>query len=387
MPSRDFVHKYPNSLEFQVALPNRGMGMAATAVSRSGAFVHEIARSPPVACWYAPAMRDELAGAILAAGLGTRLRPVTDLCPKPLVPIVGRPLLEYGIEALTALGIDAIGINLFHLAERIPAALGHRSEHLQYVFETTLAGTGGGLRGIAARLPRVTLVCINGDALFDFDLHAALAHHRASGAVATLVLRRPRPDEPFGRVAIDSTDQIQRIAEVNGREPDRDDLRFGIYTGVQIVSPALVDALPAAGECDVLRTAYRDRLAAGDRITGFFVPDDALWLDVGNEARLLDAQRAVLNGARAAAARLPAADALGVRVDPSAVLEAGVRLEGPCAVLAGAVVEAGARLGPGTVVDRGATVAAGAELEDCLIWSGARATGRVRGRVVLPDGP
>jgi mannose-1-phosphate guanylyltransferase len=319
-------------------------------------------------------MHDDIAGAVLAAGLGTRLRPVTDRCPKPLVPVVGRPLLAYALDALAAVGIREIGVNLHHLADRIPAALAHRPERLHFVVEETLAGTGGGLRGIAARLPRRTILCVNGDALFDFDLAAVLAHHHASRSVATLVLRRPRPEEPFGRVGVDATDQIQRIAEVEGREPHRNDLRFGVYTGVQIVSPALVDALPPAGECDVLRTAYRDRLAAGDRITGYFVPDDALWLDVGNEARLLDAQRAVL-------AREPGGPS---KIDPSAVIGPGVVFEAPCAVLAGATVGAGARIGPGCVVDQGAQVAPGADLENCLVWTGARAEGRIRDRVVLP---
>lgn len=331
---------------------------------------------------YGPAM--EIVGAILAAGLGTRLRPVTDHCPKPLVPVGGVPLLEYGIEALAAAGVRHLGINLYHLADQIPPALAHRPERIEFVTETTLAGTGGGLRGIAARLPRATILCANGDALFDFDLRAALAAHRESGASATLMLRRPRPEETFGRVAVDGDGQIQRIAEVEGLAPNRPDLQFGVYTGVQFVEPAIIDALPPEGECDVLRTAYRARLLAGDRIGAFWVPDDALWLDVGNEERMLAAQRAVLRGARAATARLPAADAGGVRVDAGAVVEPGARLEGPCALLAGARVAAGARVGPNTVVDRGAQVAADADLENVLVFPGATARGPLRARVVLP---
>ncbi len=326
----------------------------------------------------------EIVGAILAAGLGTRLRPVTDHCPKPLVPVGGVPLLEYGIEALAAAGVRHLGINLFHLADRIPPALAHRPETIEFVTEPVLAGTGGGLRGIAARLPRTTLLCANGDAQFDIDLRAALAAHRAPGAQATLVLRRPRPEETFGRVGVDGDGQIQRIAEVEGLAPHRPDLTFGVYTGVQIVEPGLVDALPPEGECDVLRTAYRARLLAGDRIGAYWVPDDALWLDVGNEERMLAAQAAVLAGARAGTARLPPADARGVRVDPTAVIDREAHLEGPCAVLAGAHVEAGARVGPNTVVDRGARVAADADLAGVLVWPGVTARGYVRERVILP---
>ncbi len=322
-------------------------------------------------------------GAVLAAGLGTRLRPLTDLCPKPLVPVCGVPLLEYALDALAELGIADIGVNLFHLADQIPTALAHRTERLRLVTETTLAGTGGGLRGIAAVLPRATVVCCNGDALFDFDLSAALEHHRRTGAMATLVLRRPRPEEPFGRVAVDGKGQLQRIAEVRGLDPDRDDLTYGVYTGVQIVEPELVDALPPVGECDVLRTAYARRLLEGARITAHFVPDDALWVDVGTPERLLAAQRAVLG--LKSHARLPPQVDPGVFVAPDAQLGHGVRLEGPCVVLAGARIGDGAHLGANVVVERGAGVAAGAWVEDTLVWRGACARGRVTSQIVLPD--
>lgn len=325
-------------------------------------------------------------GAVLAAGLGTRLRPLTDTCPKPLVPVCGVPLLEYAIDALAALGIADIGINLFHLAERIPSALAHRTERLTFVTETELWGTGGGLRGIAARLPARTLLACNGDALFDFDLGPALAHHRASGAMATLVLRRPRPEEPFGRVAVDATGQIQRIAEVRGLEPDRDDLVFGVFTGIQLLEPAMIAAIPPEGACDILRSAYARRLAEGARVTAYFVPDDAPWLDVGTPERLLAAQRAVLGGARRTSARLPPERAPGVFVAADARIATDARLIAPCAVLAGAVIEPGAHLGPEVVVEPGARVRTGVRLERALVCAGACAASDAADALILAGG-
>jgi mannose-1-phosphate guanylyltransferase len=325
-------------------------------------------------------------GAILAAGLGTRLRPLTDHRPKPLVPVAGVPLVEYALEALVRAGIGHVGINAYHLGEQMPAALAHRRERLAFVHEETLQGTGGGLRGIAAVLPRGTIVAVNGDALFTFDLAPLLAAHRASGALATLALREVPPDAPFGRVGVDPEGRVRRIAEVEGQGAERDDLRFGAFTGVQILEPAMVDAIPAEGECDIFRSAYRRRLGEGALVHGVFVDPRAPWLDVGNAERYLEANRAVLRGEAPAPPGLPVADADGRRVHPDARVAPGARLEGPLLVAAGAAVESGARVGPGTVIDRDAVVIAGADLEDCVVWPGARAEGRLRGAVVLPEG-
>jgi len=306
----------------------------------------------------------------LAAGLGTRLRPLTDFKPKPLVPVVGLPLLEWALDALDALGVAAVGVNLFHHADQVPHALAHRALEPVFVHEETLQGTGGGLRGLAAALPRATLVAANGDALFDFDLAPVLAAHRAHGALGTLALRRPRPGEDFGRVAIDPvTGQIARIAEVRGPNADAAGLIEGIFTGVQVLEPALIAALPPEGACDVLRTAWAMCLTEGARLIGTFVPDDALWIDVGTPARYLEAQAEVLR--RSSRPRLPAADAAGRRVDATATVDAAATLEGPCWIGPSARVEAGAFVGAGTVVDTGAVVRSGVRLERCVLWPGA----------------
>ena len=320
------------------------------------------------------------AGVVLAAGLGTRLLPLTQHRPKPLVPVAGRPLLEWALDALAEIGARPVGVNLHHLAAQIPQALERRPEPLVFVHEPVLQGTGGGLRGLAAALPRRTLVVINGDALFDFALEPLLAAHRAAEAVGTLVLRRPRPDETFGRVAIDSTGQIQRIAEVRGPGADAPGLVEGVFTGVQIVEPTLVDALPPEGACDVLRTAWAQRLDAGDRLLGVFVPDDALWVDVGTPERYLEAQLEVLR--RTSRVHLPPPDAEGRRIDPDARIASSARLLGPCWVGPGAVVEADATVGPGTLVDRDAVVAAEAHLVRCVVWPGVFARGQLQDQVL-----
>lgn len=326
----------------------------------------------------------DLHGAVLAAGLGTRLRPLTHLLPKPLVPVGGRPLVEFALDALASAGIATVGINLWHLGDALRAGLAHRPERLVFVPEETLQGTGGGLRGIAAALPEGPIVAINGDALFGFDLAPVIAAHRAAGAVATLALREVPPDSPFGRVGVDAEGQVHRIAEVEGPGAAGRSLRYGAYTGVQVVERSIIEAIPE-GPCDILRSAYRRRMDEGHRVHGHFVPEDALWLDVGTVDRYVDANVAVLEGRLPSGAALPAAGTGGARIHPTARVAADAVVVGPSVVLAGAVIGAGARIGAGTLVDVGARVEPGADLERCVVWRGAVARGRLRDEVVLPE--
>lgn len=201
----------------------------------------------------------EPSGAILAAGLGTRLRPLTDHRPKPLVPVAGVPLVEYALDALARAGVATVGINAFHLGEQLPAALAHRRERLCFVHEATLQGTGGGLRDIAARLPRGTVVVVNGDALFGFDIGPFLHRHREAGVIATLALREVPADTPWLDVGTPERYLEANRAVLAGLvagppalpTPDADGRRIDptarIASGAVIEGPCLVAAGAAIG--------------------------------------------------------------------------------------------------------------------------------------------
>lgn len=316
-------------------------------------------------------------GAVLAAGLGTRLRPLTTRRPKPLVPVAGRPLIEYALDALAGAGITQIGINAFHLGAQVEPALAHRPEQLTVVHETELRGTGGGIRGIARALGGGPLAVVNGDALFDFDLAPLLAQHRTSGALATLVLRHVPPDAPFGRVGVDAGGRLHRIAEVEGPEADAHPLRYGAFTGVQFIEQPVLDAIPE-GAYDILRSAYRHHLDRRALLRGVFVDADRLWLDVGNVERYLTANRAALRG------QLPGENP--ARISLHADIAEGALIDREnCRVEADVVVGAGARIGPDVVLGRGAVVRPGAVVRNAVVWPGAVVDGLVSDEVVLPD--
>lgn len=302
-----------------------------------------------------------ISGILLAAGHGTRLRPLTLHAPKPLVPLAGRPLLRWGLDALRAAGATQIAVNAHHLADQVQRHFADVPDVIVRA-EPELQGTGGGARHLAQALPTGTVIITNGDALYDFDIAPHLTRHRARGAMATLLLRQVPADSPFNKVGITGDGRITRIAEVPGIA-GLPTARSGAFTGVQIVEPALLAALPE-GPGDILRTAWRDRLAESAPLFGDFVPPASTWIDVGTPDRYRAAHRAVLDG-RLPAPHLPPADAQGRRVHPSARINAP--LTGPCLVLADARIDA--PIGPYATVHAGAQVHA--RVEDAVVWPGA----------------
>ena len=221
-------------------------------------------------------------GAILAAGLGTRLRPLTDQYPKPKLPICGRPLLEYGMDLLESGGLKGVGINAHHRAEAFDSGFEARPWPITVSQEDTLLGTGGGLKRIASLFPRGRFISINGDALLDCELEPIVERHIRRGAAATMVLRPVPHGSPFARVGFDAENRIYKISEVESHDAGHRQLTFSAYTGVQIVEPELIE-LVEDGPCDVIRTGYRRALEKGWPICADFV--NGLWLDVGTPER------------------------------------------------------------------------------------------------------
>ena len=248
-------------------------------------------------------------GAILAAGLGTRLRPMTYHKPKPLVPVFGRPLIEWGMLALAKTGVKSLGVNAYHLGAQLQKELDFQKIHqelacshnpqtisLSVVDETELLGTGGGLKGIWRELgitdPSAVMVSINGDALFDFSLTPLLETHFQYNAVGTLALRPVEADDPFGRIGVDADGRVVRIAEVTG-PLSHTEVRVGAFTGAQVITKEVIDRVPE-GFCDIFRSAHRTLLENKQEIRAHFVDSKSMWVDVGNMERYLAAHQALL---------------------------------------------------------------------------------------------
>src|SRR5438309_12124843 len=156
---------------------------------------------------------------VLAAALGTRLRPLTETLPKPLLPVAGRPILEWNLLLLKRHGITEVIINLHHLGDQIVRALGDGARfglRLAYSHEPMLQGTSGGIKQAAPFLKDGPFLVLNGDTLSECDLTALIAAHRVSGALATLAVRDDPEAATWGPVTLDAQG---RILQINGRPP------------------------------------------------------------------------------------------------------------------------------------------------------------------------
>jgi mannose-1-phosphate guanylyltransferase len=323
----------------------------------------------------------ELAGMVLCAGLGTRLRPLTEQVPKPAVPVCGVPLVEWTLALLANAGVRRAVVNVHHLPERMAelarAAAARVGVELAVSAEPVIAGTGGALREARAFLAGADeLLLVNGDVLFDVDLSAARAAHRASGALATMVLLPMPAGATYAAVEVDAGGAVRRIAGRFGPgAPDGAPLAGWHFSGVHVLSRALLEHVPAEPfECDINRQVYPALMARG-AVRGFVA--SGYWNDLGTPERYLAANRDVLAG-RMPLARFAGADPFaaagttpgGVLVGPGARVDPDAVIRPPVLVGADATIEALAVVGPGAVIGAGARVAGVAEVRDAVVWDG-----------------
>jgi len=206
---------------------------------------------------------------ILAAGLGTRLRPITDTVPKPLVEVAGHPLIAYPLAVVREAGIRDVIINLHHLGDKVRQSLGDGSAHglsITYSEENPILDTGGAIKNAEAFLRDETFVVLNGDMVIDLDLRSAIRFHHDSGALATMVLRPDSSGRGYGVIETDDRGRIRRFlgepAEVEAV------LEPMMFTGVHIFEPAVFSYM-REGKFGINAETYPAMLAAGENLGGF----------------------------------------------------------------------------------------------------------------------
>ena len=288
---------------------------------------------------------------VLAAGFGTRLRPFTDILPKPLVPVANRPLIEYGLELLARAGTRQVAVNLHHLGDRIPDALGDGARlgvEITYSPEEVILGTGGGLARMRSFLDTGSFFLLNADILTGVDLAALYRYHREREAAATMVVRPYPAEGGYTPLSMDQAGWLTDFKEAH--RPPRGQTRPVLFCGVHLLEPVVFDFLPAQGFSCVNSQAYTAMITAGLNVAAFL--DEGPWFDLGDPARYLAANRALLSGR----VRLP-------QCDP---LEGGA----PDGVLMGkrVKVEAGVRLGPEVAVGDDCQLGQEARLSRSVIW-------------------
>ena len=213
---------------------------------------------------------------VLAAGLGTRLRPLTNDRPKALVEVGGRPLISYNLALLRTFGIKDVVVNLHHHGDALRDALGDGSAfglQMTYSPEDPLLDTGGGIKHAEAYLAGDDFLVLNSDTIIDLPLDRLIASHRARRAAATLVVRRDADQERYGLVEIDESERIRRLrgepAHVAGN------LEAFMFAGVHVISPQVFRFMPSGGAFSITRETYPAMIAADAALYGF--PFSGFW--------------------------------------------------------------------------------------------------------------
>jgi mannose-1-phosphate guanylyltransferase len=279
---------------------------------------------------------------ILAAGLGTRLRPLTVSRPKVLMPVQNRPLLHWLLDYLRGAGAEAVILNAHHLSEVVAA---HLASHdlgipVQVRVERGLLGTGGGIRNVADFWDDRPFVVMNGDILSAIDLQGVIRGHLQRQAVATLVLT----DEPrFNQVQVAADGRIVRFKD----GPPDASLAF---TGIHVVSPEVLDVIPPQGASSIIHS-YERLIAVGRRVMAHVVRDE-YWREIGEVTRYLAVHQEF--------SRLESAPIPGIHAGPGAIVHPSARM-GKRLRLAGTVC-----------IGAGCDVADGATVEESILWDRVR---------------
>jgi len=207
---------------------------------------------------------------ILAAGRGSRLAPLTDTTPKPLVPVAGRPLIEHILEFLRAGGIREVVVNLHHLGHALEQHLGDGARfglHVCYSWENPILDTGGGIKKAEPLLAGEPFVVTNGDSLLELRLQDVVAYHRERGALATLVVRPDPEAARYGLIELDPGDRVRRVVGLPRDVPGP--LRAFMFPGLHIFEPTIFDWMEPDVAYSVIRVTYPRLLAAGAPVHGF----------------------------------------------------------------------------------------------------------------------
>jgi NDP-sugar pyrophosphorylase family protein len=237
---------------------------------------------------------------VLAAGLGVRLRPLTETIPKALVPVAGRPMIEYSLLLLRHYEIRDIIINLHHLGEQIEAYLSNGEKmglRITYSREMELLDTGGGLLKAKPFLTGERFIVINTDVLIDLALSDLLAFHREKAATATLVLRSDEQADRYGSIDIADNGRVYRFLDTTAPAKSPGKVTKLMFTGVQVLEAEIFDYMESDGATQKFSTTKntfpqmltKDAPLYGFRFEGF-------WQDLGTAARIKQAEERLARG-------------------------------------------------------------------------------------------
>lgn len=322
---------------------------------------------------------------ILAAGKGTRVRPLTYDLPKPMIPIFGKPVMAYIVEHLAKCGVKDIMVNVSWLHEKIESYFGEGRQfgvRIGYSFEGYVDGNGevvaealgsaGGMKKIQefGRFFDETTIVLCGDAIIDLDIAAAVAEHKRKGALASVITREVPWDRvsDYGVVVADEDGRIQKFQEKPKQEEALSNL---VSTGIYIFEPEAIDLIPAGQVFDIGSQLFP--LMAEKGLAFYAQKHDFQWLDIGSVTDYWSVLQSVLTG------EVPGMDVPGAQIREGVwvglntrIEWEGTTIEGPVYIGAGCHIEAGSKIIGPTWIGHGSHICAGAEVHRSVLFEYTR---------------
>ncbi|MBW4627257.1 MAG: NTP transferase domain-containing protein [Brasilonema octagenarum HA4186-MV1] len=321
---------------------------------------------------------------ILAAGKGTRVRPITYTTPKPMMPILQKPVMEFLLELLRKHGFDQIMVNVSHLAEEIESYFrdGQRfGVQIAYSFEGRIVegslvgeavGSAGGMRKIQDFYPFFddTFVVLCGDALIDLDLTAAVKLHKSKGALATIIMKSV-PKEEVSSYGVVVTNEDGRVKAFQEKPKVEEALSTNINTGIYIFEPEVFNYIPSGVEYDIGSQLFPKLVEIGAPF--YAIPMDFEWVDIGKVPDYWRAIRGVLSG------EIKNVQIPGQQVAPGiytgmnvAVNWDKVDITGPVYIGGMTKIEDGAKIVGPTMIGPNCWICSGATVENSVIFEWSR---------------
>ncbi|QRG65720.1 sugar phosphate nucleotidyltransferase [Brevibacillus choshinensis] len=301
---------------------------------------------------------------IMAGGKGTRLRPLTSHTPKPMVPLLNRPCMEYTIDLLKKHGITEIAVTLQYLPEAIRNEFGDGSRYgvsLVYFEETTPLGTAGSVKNCADFLDERFIV-ISGDTLTDIDLSAAVRFHEEKEALATLILTQVETPLEFGVVMTDENGLINRFLEKPTWAEVFSDM---VNTGMYVFEPEVLSYIDNDREVDFSKEVFPYFLGEGKPMYGYAA--EGYWSDIGSLEIYRQAQFDLLDGK--VQLQIKAQEiAPRIFLESHVRIDSSVRLEGPVYIGENVHLQAGVAVGAYSILGSNTVVSSGTKLSQAIVW-------------------
>ncbi len=322
---------------------------------------------------------DSVKAIIMAGGEGSRLRPLTCDLPKPMVPIMNKPVLEHTIGLLKSYGITDIGITLLYHPQIIKDYFGNGHSHgvnIYYFLEESPLGTAGGIKNARDFLDE-TFIVISGDSLTDLDIDKALKYHQSKKSIATLILAKVDVPLEYGVVLTDEDGSVKGFVEKPSWGEIFSDM---VNTGIYILEPEILNYIESGKNTDFSRDVFPTLLSSSKKIFGYVTND--YWCDIGDTHSYINSHCDILNGKL----KIDIGDQFNenVWVGPGTVIDKSARIIPPCVIGSNCKIGSGSVIGSHTVIGNNTIVKNDVSIVRSILWDNCYVEngGELRGAIL-----